>query len=250
MLSRKGVPRVVWQRARKPLNGEDSLDGTPALFDAMPFLNLARSLGDFWSFSPTTKEFAVSPCPDVHIHPLNLQVQKFVVVASDGLWNVMTPQQVVEFIWDYENDDQTSHQPRDVVKAVINEALRRWKAKNLPADNIAVLIAFLSECVVTVSDNSDNSPAVSKDETRMATSSSTKSNYRNYKKTTAHAAPWKFTTNLSPSTEDSSSLSRTSLGKRLAKDDCDEIVPLKRGRLDNVDSGLDMDSHTDTTENP
>lgn len=145
MLSRKGVPRVVWQRERKRPKGDNSPDGAPNQFDAIPFLSVARSLGDFWSYNPSTKEFAVSPCPDVHILPLNPKEQKFIVVASDGLWNVMTPKQVVEFIHDYENNDQECHQPRDVVKAVINEALRRWKRKNLLADNIAVLIAFLTE---------------------------------------------------------------------------------------------------------
>lgn len=141
MVSRKGVPRVVWERQRK---GEENQ------VDMIPFLSVSRSLGDFWSFNPRTKQFVVSPKPDVHVHPLDPANQKFLVVATDGLWNVMSPREVVEFIWDYEHDDQKCHQPKDVVRAVINEALRRWHAKNLLADNIAVLIAFLSE-----EDNSD-----------------------------------------------------------------------------------------------
>ncbi len=149
MRSRKGVPRVVWQRERKTLKTTEATDSTDAptraAYDIIPFLSVARSLGDFWSFSPATNEFVVSPCPDVHILPLVPKEQKFVVIASDGLWNVMTPTQVVQFIWDYEHDEQTCHQPRDVVKAIINEALKRWKQKNLLADNISVLIAFLLE---------------------------------------------------------------------------------------------------------
>jgi len=143
MISRKGVPRVVWERRRNRglLEQEEDEDGE---VDLIPFLSVSRSLGDFWSFNPRTKQFVVSPRPDVHVLPLNLKEQKFVVVATDGLWNVMTPREVVEFIWDYEHDDQKCHQPRDVVRAVINEALMRWKSKNLLADNIAVLIAFLS----------------------------------------------------------------------------------------------------------
>jgi hypothetical protein len=57
----------------------------------------------------------------------------------------MAPDEVVRFIWDYETDNDVCHQPRDVVRAIINEALLRWKRKKLPADNIAVLIAFLTE---------------------------------------------------------------------------------------------------------
>ena len=166
MMSRKGVSRVVWQRERKVLKADGSPPDstTPAVFDAIPFLNIARSLGDFWSYNPATNKFVVSPCPDVHVLPLNLKEQKFIVVASDGLWNVMTPTQVVQFIWDYENDDQTCHQPRDVVKALIHEALRRWKHKNLLADNIAILIAFLTgEEVVVKVPNSTTPIAASKE---------------------------------------------------------------------------------------
>ena len=140
MTSRKGVPRVVWSRPKK--------FGEEGIFDSIPFLSVSRSLGDFWSYNPRTNRFTVSPQPDVHVHPLDPKLQKFVVIASDGLWNVMSPDEVVRFIWDYEHDQEACHQPRDVVRAIINEALRRWAAKRLPADNIAVLIAFLTEAVV------------------------------------------------------------------------------------------------------
>ena len=137
MTSRKGIPGVVWRRPRK--------SGEKDVYDSIPFLSVSRSLGDFWSFNPRTNHFTVSPKPDVHVHSLDPKVQRFIVIASDVLWNVMTPDEVVQFIWDYECDKDTCHQPRDVVRATINEALRRWERKHLPADNIAVLIAFLSE---------------------------------------------------------------------------------------------------------
>ena len=140
MVSRKGVPRVVWERR----NGGMLEEEEDSEVDLIPFLSVSRSLGDFWSFNPRTKQFVVSPKPDVHVHPLNPDEQKFIVIATDGLWNVMSPKEVVEFIWDYEHNDQRCHQPKDVVRAIINEALKRWKSKNLLADNITVLIAFIS----------------------------------------------------------------------------------------------------------
>ena len=139
MTSKKGVPRVVWRRLRK--TGED-------IYDSIPFLSVSRSLGDFWSFNPRTNHFTVSPKPDVHVHPLNPKEQRFVVIASDGLWNVMSPDEVVRYIWDYENNDEECCKPRDVVRSIIEEALRRWQWKRQPADNIAVLIAFLTEAVI------------------------------------------------------------------------------------------------------
>ena len=101
MTSRRGVSRVVWRRQRK--FGEDGV------YDCIPFLRVSRSLGDFWSFNQRTNHFTVSPKPDVTVHPLDPKTQKFVVIASDGLWNVMTPDEVVQFIWDYENNKDECH---------------------------------------------------------------------------------------------------------------------------------------------
>jgi len=78
---------VVWERRRSSNtpNEEDTVD-------FIPFLSVSRSLGDFWSWSEQTQKFVVSPHPDVSVHPLDLTTQRFIVVASDGLWNVMSPQ--------------------------------------------------------------------------------------------------------------------------------------------------------------
>ena len=57
----------------------------------------------------------------------------------------MSPNEVMRFIWDYEHESRSCHEPRDVVRALINEALVRWKRKYLFADNISILIAFLSK---------------------------------------------------------------------------------------------------------
>lgn len=142
-ISRKGVPRVVWERRRRSNtpNEEDTVD-------LIPFLSVSRSLGDFWSWSEQTQKFVVSPNPDVTVHPLDPATQKFIVVASDGLWNVMSPQEVVDFVWSYqqkEEEEEILHQTRDVVRALIDEALDRWQSRVMLADNIAIIIAFLKE---------------------------------------------------------------------------------------------------------
>lgn len=130
--------RVIWERSHcKP-------DGC-TVTDKIPFLSVARSLGDYWSFNPRTEQYTVSPEPHVSAIPLDLLTQKFVVIASDGLWNVMTPNDVVSFINDYQSREDECHQPKDVVSSLIREALDRWSYKRLQADNIAILIAFLSE---------------------------------------------------------------------------------------------------------
>ena len=147
-ISRKGVPRVVWER--KKMNEDPD---KPPTVDLIPFLSVSRSLGDFWSWSERTQQFVVSPQPDVCVHTLDPSKQRFIVIASDGLWNIMTPQEVVDFVWDYEtgDGDQLLHRTRDVVRSLIDEALFRWRKKGMFADNISVVIAFLSQQETTPS---------------------------------------------------------------------------------------------------
>ena len=153
-ISRRGVPRVVWER-KKP----DSPPGQDSEVNLIPFLSVSRSLGDYWSWNQQTQKFVVSPEPDVSMHPLDTSTHRFIVVASDGLWNVMTPQEVVDFVWAYETkgeeeeeeeegeggEGEKHHQTRDVVRALIDEALYRWLCRGMCADNIAVVITFLTE---------------------------------------------------------------------------------------------------------
>ena len=143
-ISRKGVPRVVWERKKT----SDDPDKPPTV-DLIPFLSVSRSLGDFWSWCERTQKFVVSPHPDVDIHALDPTCQKFLVLASDGLWNVMSPQDVVNFIWEYKttpaDEEEKVSTSRDVVRALIDEALYRWRKKGMFADNISVVIAFLTQ---------------------------------------------------------------------------------------------------------
>lgn len=51
---------------------------------------VARALGDFWSLNPENNEYIVSPEPDVQVIKLRPSDQ-FILLASDGLTNVMKP---------------------------------------------------------------------------------------------------------------------------------------------------------------
>ena len=63
-------------------------------------LNFVKYLfeGDLWSFNPFVGDFLVSPVPDVHYRLVDPRRDKFVVLASDGLWNAMKNKEVVHFI--------------------------------------------------------------------------------------------------------------------------------------------------------
>jgi protein phosphatase 1D len=64
VITKSGVPRVVWNRPRIGHKGPVRRS-TP--IDEIPFLAVARSLGDLWSYNSALNEFVVSPNPDVQV---------------------------------------------------------------------------------------------------------------------------------------------------------------------------------------
>lgn len=100
-------------------------------------MGVSRSLGDFWSFNPTTEKYIIRCQPDVFKYDVDLKQHKFIVIASDGLWDVMKPNDVVRFIYDMED---TCFDTTSVAKALVTRALENWKKG--AADNISVIIIF------------------------------------------------------------------------------------------------------------
>jgi len=55
-------------------------------------------LGDLWSYNSEYDSFVVSPEPDVSVHDLDSAVHRCIIVASDGVWNMVSASEVVEFV--------------------------------------------------------------------------------------------------------------------------------------------------------
>ena len=58
---------------------------------------MSRALGDFWSWSEARQLYMVSPEPTVTVHRLEADDQ-FLVLATDGLWDMLKPQAVVSSV--------------------------------------------------------------------------------------------------------------------------------------------------------
>ena len=84
-----GDMRVVWER-KKPLTTSKADEKYQV--DKIPFLNIARSFGDFWSIN----NYLVSP---MYVHYFDLKKYKFITLASDGFWNMLKPQEVVKSVY-------------------------------------------------------------------------------------------------------------------------------------------------------
>lgn len=60
------------------------------------------SLGDLWSYDFYSGEFVVSPEPDTSVHTIDPQKHKYIILGSDGLWNMIPPQDAISMCQDHE----------------------------------------------------------------------------------------------------------------------------------------------------
>ncbi|CAK1589910.1 unnamed protein product [Parnassius mnemosyne] len=149
VITKAGVPRVVWNRPRIGHKGPIKKN-TP--MDEIPFLAVARSLGDLWSYNPQNDEFVVSPDPDVGV--LNIDPSKFrcLIFGTDGLWNMISPEGAVSLVQATERHNEAAlvggngSQPRDWLnpsKSLVDHALERWSNTRMRADNTSVVTLML-----------------------------------------------------------------------------------------------------------
>lgn len=105
VMSKAGVHRVVWYR---PSNG--ALHQGPVRrstnFDEVPFLAVARALGDLWSYNSEKDMYIVSPEPDLHVFDLNVLKDRCLVLATDGAWNVLSPEMAIEEVFASERNNE------------------------------------------------------------------------------------------------------------------------------------------------
>lgn len=104
-----------------------------------PGMAMTRAMGD-----TRGKKAGLISEPEVHRIDLNTN-DKFIIVASDGLWDVMTSKEAVSFV----NNHAQSGKPKDEVGiALVAEAEKRWRKadsdKGEPyCDDITVIVAFI-----------------------------------------------------------------------------------------------------------
>uniref|UniRef100_A0A1I7X346 PPM-type phosphatase domain-containing protein n=1 Tax=Heterorhabditis bacteriophora TaxID=37862 RepID=A0A1I7X346_HETBA len=144
---KSGVTRVVWTR---PLKGRAGPVRRNSPTESIPFLAVARSLGDVWSYCETTQEFVVSPDPDLAVRELTAE-DACLVLASDGLTNVMAPLQVTMMVDEEEGlSKRAAETPEDDglnrekhtnhSRVLVANSLRNWR--NLRADNISAITPY------------------------------------------------------------------------------------------------------------
>ncbi|KAK4420873.1 putative protein phosphatase 2C 52 [Sesamum alatum] len=101
-------------------------------FDDAPGLAMARAFGDF-----CLKEYGVISIPEFSHRVLSDQ-DKFVVLASDGVWDVLSNEEVVEIV-------SSAPTRSSAARILVESAAREWKAKypTSKMDDCAVVCLFL-----------------------------------------------------------------------------------------------------------
>ncbi|TRY81457.1 hypothetical protein DNTS_008164 [Danionella cerebrum] len=142
VIKKSGVNRVVWKRPRLTHNGPVRRS---TVIDQIPFLAVARALGDLWSYDFYSGEFVVSPEPDTAVIKLDLKQHRYVILGSDGLWNMVSAQEAVAICQENDNSKQEKNQKENVSNAVllVNHALLRWRQRMLRADNTSAIVISL-----------------------------------------------------------------------------------------------------------
>lgn len=148
VITKSGVPRVVWYRPHIGHKGPITRS-TP--HDEIPFLAVARSLGDLWSYNSANNEFIVSPEPDTTVVDIDTGIFRCLIFGTDGLWNMINPALAVGIVQNAEHHNAMSIVTSDpCAKSWINpsmtlveRALEKWLSTKMRADNTTVVTLML-----------------------------------------------------------------------------------------------------------
>lgn len=140
VIKKSGVNRVVWKRPRLSHNGPVRRS---TVIDQIPFLAVARALGDLWSYDFYSGEFVVSPEPDTSVMTLDPRKHRYIILGSDGLWNMVLPQEAVSVCQN--NDEALVACGVSSARQLVRHALLRWRQRMLRADNTSAIVICLQE---------------------------------------------------------------------------------------------------------
>ncbi|XP_012734237.2 protein phosphatase 1D isoform X1 [Fundulus heteroclitus] len=140
VIKKSGVNRVVWKRPRLSHNGPVRRS---TVIDQIPFLAVARALGDLWSYDFYSGEFVVSPEPDTSVVVLDPRKHRYIILGSDGLWNMVPPQEAISMC--QKNDEEMVQCGVSSARQLVSHALLRWRQRMLRADNTSAIVIALLE---------------------------------------------------------------------------------------------------------
>jgi len=160
VLSRSGEA-INLSRDHKPDNPDEeqrikSAGGFVTMKKVCGTLATSRSFGDFNFKRPSNSDFFKPPAkgdgrdivaviPEIRETQINYLEDEFIVVACDGLFDVFTSQQCVDYIRDKLAENQIMEQdPQKVAKELVFEAINNATTRKKHSDNVSVIIVCLT----------------------------------------------------------------------------------------------------------
>lgn len=55
--------------------------------------------GDLWSYNTENDSYVVSPEPDISVYELDPHQQRCLILATDGVWNMVSPTDAIDCVW-------------------------------------------------------------------------------------------------------------------------------------------------------
>ena len=98
----------------------------------LPGLAMSRSFGD-----EVAHQIGVSCEPEIIEYEL-LEEDKFIIMASDGIWEFISSQECVNIVKDYYNNDNC----KGAVKHLYKESCKKWLEEEDSIDDITLIIVF------------------------------------------------------------------------------------------------------------
>ncbi|KAH7280453.1 hypothetical protein KP509_37G068300 [Ceratopteris richardii] len=110
-------------------------------YENTPGLAMTRAFGDF-----VVKDYGVISVPEV-THRRITKNDKFIVLATDGIWSVLSNEHVVRIV-------DTTTERSLAAQAVVDAAVRAWKVKHPESkvDDCAVVCMFLDTAYADISE--------------------------------------------------------------------------------------------------
>ncbi|EDQ91707.1 uncharacterized protein MONBRDRAFT_22786 [Monosiga brevicollis MX1] len=104
---------------------------------SVPFLNMTRALGDFWSWNPASEAYIVDPHPHTCHRLRQPDEDDFVIMASDGLWDCLPPATAGVVV------RESLAKNCCPAPALVECALQFTRSHNIKCDNVSVTVVFL-----------------------------------------------------------------------------------------------------------
>lgn len=101
-----------------------------------PGLAMSRSLGD-----KIAHTIGVSDEPEIKSYDYD-GTEKFIIIASDGIWEYVHGDECIKVIKSYYEDNKDVE---EAALAMVKEAFRKWKRKEVAIDDITVIIIFFDD---------------------------------------------------------------------------------------------------------